>query len=825
MKYCTNIIVILILALTAFAQEPDALRLEAERFARESEFLTKQGRFEAALEKAEAAAALEPENIERRTELILALLRQASETICPGKHNTIMPDSLYPKVSSEKMQASLDYARRAQELSELEPRVDIERAKRGLIGRLREKWQAVVRSQLSDFKEETEKINRRCLEHWMKTVYRPAVLAVTTAKDWESYHRFVRASSEASSRTWHQSERTVVELYEEIIDDILRITQIPVRIPKRKGSPDEWSRNMLLFFSEFAALTREPSWDFDKIPDTIPGGIAHRYTKRDGHDPEIDETLKRIYEKLENDSRLTFQLYGWLAKQKILPRNHPKEYVAKASRNYFDQLKRKISELPRETDFHDYSILYEAARDIVRSSYDPLSEEGGQAPSNGKRRPEAALYVEILELANFRNEIAPQVARDMIFSMDPIRIQSHAPEVRQYYQRELPRYETALVRQIELAERLLPDRGKTVREYALRYDIAGLRSEVKTPWKREINIVPKMSNLRYRHPMLRGDMLYFFSEPEYKTIRLDCLDLKTFELKSRAICLLENHYSVCSFVDDQNAYLGSRGGGLVVFPLDGTNPWTLTIEDGLPNGFVHGLGSIAGKLYVGLGEEGKPSWLVQVDLETRDWNILVSSSAKDGESPFFNLSPAPQFVCFQEDVRRNRLLFFAKAFPNAFPDWLGLWSIDGVTGEFKFEKYVQNLAVQGQLFSDRLLLHGIFNTHLVDLTNPDEKDSVKLLAALRKNRTKDGYEDPILNNCRLSSGTVYDGFYWGRIESGPDSFWGRIALDGRSKPERLTKPLAVAQDSWYPNTCCLPTPDGKGLLVGDQDHLILLRFE
>jgi hypothetical protein len=220
-----------------------------------------------------------------------------------------------------------------------------------------------------------------------------------------------------------------------------------------------------------------------------------------------------------------------------------------------------------------------------------------------------------------------------------------------------------------------------------------------------------------------------------------------------------------------------------------------------------------GKLYLGLADEQRRTWIIAVDLKTKKWETLASSAATEGTSPFANMSPGPQFCAFFEDVERNRLLMFVNGLhPRVHKDKAklsGLWSIDGKTQEFT---HLSNYTLAGilpghVLAGDTRILFGNQrgDTMLLDLNNVGslQTTSVRTL------------------------GTLYDGYFWGvltpSVYSG-EEIWGRIAADGQSEREQLVFPellkMGIPQSVF-----CRFTSDGKSLIVGDGFSLILLRFE
>jgi hypothetical protein len=332
------------------------------------------------------------------------------------------------------------------------------------------------------------------------------------------------------------------------------------------------------------------------------------------------------------------------------------------------------------------------------------------------------------------------------------------------------------------------------------------------------------------------------------------------------------HGNRCGFVDDVNAYYGSVGDGLYVFPLNGDSPWRLTKEDGLPSNFIHGVGSIGGKLYLGIGERHKESWFVSVELATKKTSvltkqydkksgmcllrkyknlpsqntrlptfpyntmnaekkieILAASTAKEGKVPFFDTSPALSFDPFLEDTKRNRLLFWVDGGLNNESKKIGLWAVDGKTGEISqigsYESYGCWFRFMDD--DDHLMVYDWRKAIMIDLKD----NSAKLLFSSQGHLTcavPDGKEEkPLWGNLSFQMAAVMNGYLWGNIRyvsNSSTSRWGRIPLAEPTRTEFLVCPPGQEKNQHWFTYEILPLPDRSGLIVCDFYNIYLMKI-
>lgn len=794
--------VFLLLIVLAFVLEVPAqtdVVSEAERFAKESQFLRKQGRYGAALEKVEVAASLDPGNETYRRYLITALIEEASETVAPGRLNkrTAAPDAP-PPMEREKLEQAIRMAERAQDLFESLPfevddRIygsDVIRT----LGETRRKLAEAVVREHPEAAPELNRLHRRIHLKWLNDQYPKVAGEVKDRRGFGRYMVFIQSVQRDIFSFMPPAD--AAKAYEKIFGDLADFSQ--KNYFGQPASANEIARgNLFKGFHEFS--------------------YTCRFLPEEKRGPELNAALDRIFSILENDRDVSNRIEGFIARNKIPPNTGGPETV-ELTVGYHKKLLKFISTLPEDLPRKDCRTIYREFLVVSRLSV-PL---GFRDPKTGEHVL-MPYYREIVGLADSRNEFVSDISERY---MDALEREVKRKGRNEAYHED----EKRIARQIELAEHSDREAAKRLHEMFERYqkDSAPKDEKPGAFWKEETVLLQRRPPVhsatlqRYHFPVIRDNTLYFFSTPEPDRLRFDSIDLTDFTVRERkAISYVFTSSSPLSsrtapFVDRQNAYLGTRNAGLLVFPLDDSEPWTLTVEDGLPSNAVQGVGAIGGKLYLGLGEFNQQSWMVAVDLATKKIDILASSAGREGKVPFFNQSPAPCFPFFIEDAKRERLLFFATSKDG------GLWAIDGKTGEFEYVKRVQGRGSWGQLLpdGDRLLVYDSFQTYLVDLKSPERDDAAELLFCLG-DKIQDNRKNVFLTpkiprpNVVLEPAAIFRDSYWAARA--------RIPLDGKSPPE--TCPKLKNFPTFWPSEFVLPTPNGQGLLVGDGLHIIYLRFE
>ena len=806
----------LLFCATIFAQDT-AVQSEAARFAKEAEFLRKQERYEAAVEKAETAAALDPKNVQYAKELANSLVLKATVTMHPMlvRASFTAPNS-YPKVERNGMDAALQLARQALDVIHSIPDAYIGSIISGQLFEdlttLRSHFVAIAKIQHPDLKGEVDRFNRNVLEHW-KQSYDSVSKNVKDEKNFEKFCFFTY---------WlpcvrHQPESDAAVMYEKMIADLVRFSK-------------RWPDNARAYYA-----ARELCSEF--------AAFAAAYRTSGYTNSIVDASLERSYKTMESASIPVFSINGWIARNKINAQIGPHKGDKEATQRRFKNLKAKLESLPNNLQIYDYSILYDEAAVLVHY---------------GDKNESIRSAVEILETANTRNEFARRLTATthFLFATDKKSLD--------HFKDELPRLAMMFDKQVELAANFGEEEQKDIKMRLAFRNLFATASETARPWLREIPIVADPHRY-YRRVLVHDDKLYVFFEEidfdEYgrqigsQRIRVDEFDLKLYTYKKGKPfpCVLRGGSSHspatlrydAACADNHNVYYGAYGGGVVVFPHGDSTPWTLTVEDGLPSDFVQAVEILNGKLYVGLGEEKKASWLIVIDVKTRQWDILASSNAKEGKFPFYNLSPAPRFGLFVTDSKRNRLLLAVE--PNDHKNLGGLWTINGETGEID-RTYPFPFAhiMHGHILSDgdRMLLNvgGSWpGTFMIDLasSNPQAGAVELLTTTCKEYRETENWKllTAKIPAYGVQQGTIWKGYLWGVLycmdpkdqqKFSAEWQWARVSVDGKTDFELLRpieRPPEAAKYPWTPDIVCLPMPNGKGLIVGNYQYLSLLLFE
>lgn len=110
-------------------------------------------------------------------------------------------------------------------------------------------------------------------------------------------------------------------------------------------------------------------------------------------------------------------------------------------------------------------------------------------------------------------------------------------------------------------------------------------------------------------------------------------------------------------VDKKHLYWNRIAQGIWVFPLDGSECFTLDEQAGLPSNYIHAITPANGKLYAWLGRPRKESLLVEVTPATREVSVLASSERVEAQHALDNRKPTVTKLMFF-DPPKNRLVFW-----------------------------------------------------------------------------------------------------------------------------------------------------------------------
>jgi tetratricopeptide (TPR) repeat protein len=157
-----------------------------------------------------------------------------------------------------------------------------------------------------------------------------------------------------------------------------------------------------------------------------------------------------------------------------------------------------------------------------------------------------------------------------------------------------------------------------------------------------------------------------------------------------------------SCVSDNYFIVGSPY-GFIVCPLDGTKPFKIGENNGLPSGIVQALAFFDNKIYAGLGFCGG-AFLVSYDLGSKMIDIISSTLRKKKENQFDKFNPF-RFYGIYPDLPKKRLLIFIYADPYD-GDMSGIWSYHIQSGTIKriqrLEAFPKGLQTKKQ--NERIML-------------------------------------------------------------------------------------------------------------------------
>ena len=110
---------------------------------------------------------------------------------------------------------------------------------------------------------------------------------------------------------------------------------------------------------------------------------------------------------------------------------------------------------------------------------------------------------------------------------------------------------------------------------------------------------------------------------------------------------------VCRY--NKNTYIPTYGAGVLVVSDEGSHHW-LNKESGLPSDQVQSVAVLDGSLYIASGEEGREAFLSRYDLGTEQWTLLAAANRREKIGP---LDQVPPYVIrgMYADPGRSRMVF------------------------------------------------------------------------------------------------------------------------------------------------------------------------
>ncbi|MCX6993180.1 MAG: hypothetical protein NT011_08580 [Kiritimatiellaeota bacterium] len=131
--------------------------------------------------------------------------------------------------------------------------------------------------------------------------------------------------------------------------------------------------------------------------------------------------------------------------------------------------------------------------------------------------------------------------------------------------------------------------------------------------------------------------------------------------------------------------IGTHDNGIVIIPLDGSPPWRLTEETGLPARLVNAIGILDNVLYIGLNNSvsisdaagDNSSFLMTCDLNNRQVKTIATNRSRQSQTPLDKTSRFDVHYIIP-DSNRGRIVFMVEAYHGLEISrrFSGLWQVD-----------------------------------------------------------------------------------------------------------------------------------------------------
>ena len=201
---------------------------------------------------------------------------------------------------------------------------------------------------------------------------------------------------------------------------------------------------------------------------------------------------------------------------------------------------------------------------------------------------------------------------------------------------------------------------------------------------------------------------------------MDATDLEHGNLNVLSIIerstTLGSYFVRSSLLADGRYYAATMGKGILAFPLDGSSPRSITAESGLPSNFVQAITCHEGLLYAWVGQPKREAYLVRLKLDGTDLHVIASSRRAVEQTPLDNVAPV-QCDFLWPDVPRRRIVF--RLTTSNSDNNLGLWELDFQSDRLRQLQRTQHLLSSSKpprvVSDDRLLIQDGSKIHAFDL--------------------------------------------------------------------------------------------------------------
>jgi hypothetical protein len=164
-----------------------------------------------------------------------------------------------------------------------------------------------------------------------------------------------------------------------------------------------------------------------------------------------------------------------------------------------------------------------------------------------------------------------------------------------------------------------------------------------------------------------------------------------------------------SCISPKYIFAGTNGKGLIVFPLNGENPYKIGVENSLPSEYIQSCAWHDGKLYIALGARRKESFIVTYDIASASINTLASSQRNEKTSPFDNIG-YPYYTRFiVPDAKNDRIIFLIDfdgiyPLPSELSDMQGVWAFNLKSSQWQQIVKIPHSRMQARLNGNYLLI-------------------------------------------------------------------------------------------------------------------------
>ena len=802
-------------------------KAESMRFRREASFLHAWKRYDDALELAEVAFALDPA-IGKKTlcDCLYSIAYQKARPPVASGRSFVQP-------TVEEIQEIVQLVTRIIDLLETPPFINGFHSLCFIRERsvLFEGWQPECREILQAF-------HHRAVNYWYRTSF-----DTNAIKTNDPVKNFATAVSRLPARAYNASAGSTV-----FVRSMSSLDPQPAFAAYNAAVFEMAFGSIIQLFHQIPEENRNKIstntlYSFRKLLEQFADeATALRNATSDKRDENAWRAYQHTIDLMEESPSAEIRNYAWIAVNK--PAFTPGREQAD---DYFKRLTQRIEEHPPINDKNEIQVLYDEITNFTISRRRELipycvAQRPAQMTSEEDHLA-LPYYAEILKTAVERKEeeIIPKISTALFalvrknrnLESDEITLDTKA------------RYEETLADCLAFLETDSPEMYTTLK--SLVDNDLNSRTAARPPvprakpWSEEIPIVSYESDRPVIFcPLVRGKTLYFFTSLPNDSIRLNSLNLETFQITEGRtyphqggiqyfMPYGDTIYDILTrlphgHVDHQSVYLVGRG-NIHIFPLNGDDQWTFGVENGLPAAPTRQVCSYNGKLYTTLGTTVVR--FVEIDLETKTFEILSSTSAKEGKTPFVNLGTAPEFNCFFTDEVRDRLIFFV------YGIFGGVWSMDN-TGTFTHHlrrEWLEPNRVQ-VLDENRIFVSGLRTAEIFDLNDLTEEREPTLIAGNLHRIPRDATRPSPLTKLRpnpiMGQLVFFQNELWGNIRN-PKTVGlinaTRVSWDRWSLGEDSKKQVLPVPKDFKNLTMIVPLPNDKGLLVGDGHSIVHLRFE